>query len=253
MKKKRRAWLQGLLLACFLCVAAVIPSSTVNAEIISRTLTSQLAGYYWLCDDDAGNSNYLYHLISEQEHYSESYTWTDKNASINNTNLKNMGLGFTQETSLDVTNFTGRYLHIAAVDAAGNIGPTSTIEIKRTNVFKLIFNTNHLTYQINPGSNVHPGTYTSLGKETVPAQGKNTMNAYYAGYYAVDGTDVPNTGKGVYDDGAFKNFGGDFPIPNATGCTFVGWNSKPDGTGTYYSAMGDDIGDLGRWSHSKER
>lgn len=243
MKKKRRAWLQGLLLACFLCVAAVIPSSTVNAEIISRTLTSQLAGYYWLCDDDAGNSNYLYHLISEQEHYSESYTWTDKNASINNTNLKNMGLGFTQETSLDVTNFTGRYLHIAAVDAAGNIGPTSTIEIKRTNVFKLIFNTNHLTYQINPGSNVHPGAYASLGKETVPAQGKNTMNAYYAGYYAVDGTDVPNTGKGVYDDGTFKNFGGDFPIPNATGCTFVGWNSKPDGTGTYYSAMGDDIGD----------
>lgn len=61
MKKKRKAWLQGLLLACLLCVAAVIPSNTVNAEIISRTLTSQIAGYYYLCNDDAGNSNYLYH------------------------------------------------------------------------------------------------------------------------------------------------------------------------------------------------
>lgn len=141
MKKKRRAWLQGLLLACFLCVAAVIPSSTVNAEIISRTLTSQIAGYYLLCDNDPGNSNYLYHLISEQEHYIGSYTWTDKNASINNTNLKNMGLGFNsaKDTSLDVTSFIDRYLHIAAVDAAGNIGPTSTIEIARTNVFKLKF------------------------------------------------------------------------------------------------------------------
>lgn len=80
-------------------------------------------------------------MISEQEHYIGSYTWTDKNASINNTNLKNMGLGFNsaKDTSLDVTSFIDRYLHIAAVDAAGNIGPTSTIEIARTNVFKLKF------------------------------------------------------------------------------------------------------------------
>ena len=102
MKKKRRAWLQGLLLACFLCVAAVIPSSTVNAEIISRTLTSQIAGYYWLCDNDPGNSNYLYHLISEQEHYIGSYTWTDKNASINIARTNVFKLKFIYKYSLSI-------------------------------------------------------------------------------------------------------------------------------------------------------
>lgn len=240
MKKKRKVW---LLLMCVICIVIVIPATTVKAEIISRTLTSQIAGYYYLNNDQAGNinntnSNYLNNLISNQYHYNEGYTWIDKNASSIVPNL-----GFTQDTSLDVTNFSGAYLHIAAVDAAGNIGPTSTIEIRRTNLFQIVFNTNHLAHQIDPGSNVYPGEYAGLGKETVAAQKQNTMDAYYVGYYAVDGTDVPNTGKGIFDGTNFHNFGGDFPIPSAKGCTFVGWNSKADGSGTYYSANGSNIGD----------
>lgn len=194
-------------------------------------IDTAIAGYYYIFDNSASTdvAGYVNARFAKP-----AYTWS---------NSYYTGVGFTQSNSLTFTPTTS-WLHIAAVDVAGNIGPSFHQEFAKTNLCCITFDTNHLEYQLNPGQTVDCGVYTAVGKTTsASATGKNKQNAFYRGYYSVDGTNVANNNKGTFDGTSFNvSFGGAFPIPSATGCVFVGWNSKKDGTGIYYSADGSNIG-----------
>lgn len=226
-----------------ICVCFFASNLSANAEILTKKMTSQIAGYYILNDNNVGNFNnttpgYLRDLIQKYKNmYPKKYTWTGMdNYAVYSTE----GIQFTQNTNLDITGYTGLYLHIAAVDVSGNIGDTTTIEIASTNLFRIVFNTNHLPYQIMPENTVDTGSYNASNKTQVSAPGQNIQGYYHAGYYSVE--DSSMTGMGTFNGVNTMSYGGAFPIPTANGCVFVGWNSKADGSGVYYSADGSNIG-----------
>lgn len=203
-----------------------------TSDVFSRTLESAVAGYYYIYNNEAGTNlaNYI-----NSRYKKPAYTWDNQHYSDALT-------GFVQIPSLAV-NTTARYIHVAAVDVAGNIGPTSTKEVAKTNLCTVTFHTNHLKFQLSPASSVDSGTWDVYGRtDSVSAIGENKQNAYYRGYYAVDGSNQTGDCGTLNGQDIGLHFGGEFPIPAATGCTFVGWNTKADGTGTYYSANGDNIG-----------
>ena len=204
-----------------------------TSDVVTRVMESAIAGYYYIYDNSASTNVASY---INARYTKPSYTWSNQHYSDANT-------GFTQSTSLAI-NSSCSYVHIAAVDVAGNIGTTSTREVARTNLCRITFNTNHLKYQINPESTVNCGSWSAAGKtDSVTATGENKQGVYYRGYYAVDGTDIANNGRGTFNGTTIGlSFGGNFPTPSASGCIFVGWNTEPDGSGIYYSASGSNIG-----------
>ena len=203
------------------------------SDAITRVMESEIAGYYYVYS----NEETLDVATHVNAHYSGAYTWKNHHYSDDVT-------GFTPSPSVTLSDNDYLYVHIAAVDVAGNIGPSVSKEIVKTNLSKITFDTNKLKYQINPEETVSVGSWTpDSEKMTTSANGENKEGHFYQGYYAVDGTDIENDSKGTFDGiTGGLSYGGDFPIPSATGCVFVGWNTKPDGKGLYVSAKGDNIG-----------
>lgn len=224
----------------FYNISGSLPYIFAKTGTVTQSIESAIAGYYYSYDNNK-NVN-LASIINAN--YSSTYTWEDNHYSSDT-------IHFTKEPEALLNKEMG-YFHVAAIDIAGNIGETKTISLKVKDtdsdfyydVIGVIFNTNHLQYQLFPETTVSNGSYTALGKTTnVTAPNKNKEDSYFKGYYCYADATIQGSGIGRQGDITKLNVGGAFPIPTATGCTFVGWNEKPDGSGTYYSADGTNIGD----------
>lgn len=226
-----------------------------TSDVSTVYITSALAGYYYLYDDTKTTN--IASLVTTNKG-SGSYTWTG-HAATNN------GLQFITRGTLPTGNVTlsgistarggKKYIHIAAVDVAGNVGPTRTIDVGTTPpppstgdlVGSIIFNTNALNYQdaltkINVGcTNTQYNNFTAA-VAAVTASGQNNKGTYIKGLYAFDS--CVTTGTASFRSTATttltnRNYGYTWPKPywtdaSGTNHNCVGWNDKPDGTGIWY-------------------
>lgn len=130
------------------------------------------------------------------------------------------------------------------------------------NLALVTFDSNKMKWHIDPGSNISASwKWTPTSTTNASADGfdspENVQGYFVQRLYASEGSNI-TTGYGAFisrgqsevklstiidkykgnGGGNNKNWGGDFPTVTATGCTFLGWNSKADGSGTWYSANG---------------
>lgn len=107
----------------------------LTTNILSANIDTAIAGYYYVCNEDAGNAkDYLREKVravgfSDAYAAEEAYTYEDRNAALFSNEI-----GFTKDCRLDAEDAGNRgnrmydpnasYIHIAAVDVAGNISDT---------------------------------------------------------------------------------------------------------------------------------
>ena len=238
-----------------------------TSDVVSRTVESAIAGYYYILDneetqdiasllnskgvnvmgaykvcytDSDGNVKYSYDNEAGEVVYLHGYTWADNH-------YEDDQIKYLQKTGAERYDFSftntamQRYLHVAAVDVAGNVGPTEDVEVAVTALTRVTFHTNKLKYQLDPQNTVEYTSDIEDAIETVPATGMNKQNCYVKYDYAVDGSDKVGIG-GFFDTEAGLSYGHDFPAVSAYGCTFLGWNEKPDGSGVWYAKDGTGDG-----------
>ena len=220
------------------------PGSTIETPEIRVDIVSAIAGYYY-CYDNTKTT-----VIGESNAYkgANSYTWGD------HFNNNGGNYGFVSGTSVPNVEAArgGRlYMHVAAVDVAGNVGPTSTIEFENETttsdkwVVELIFDPNPMEYQLEPKTNIAYTTTTGLHNvSTGNVVGSQIKGGYYL--YA-NGTTTGNDGS--YSTGfGTKTTGVRYgqAWPNMTNAkfddvtfSFQGWNTKPDGKGKWVSQYGN--------------
>lgn len=223
------------------------PGSTIETPEIRVDIVSAIAGYYY-CYDNTKTT-----VIGESNAYkgANSYTWGD------HFNNNGGNYGFVSGTSVPNVEAArgGRlYMHVAAVDVAGNVGPTSTIEFENETttsdkwVVELIFDPNPMEYQLEPKTNIAYTTTTGLHNiSTGNVVGSRIKGGYYL--YA-NGQTTGNDGS--YSTGfGTKTTGVRYgqAWPNMTNAkfdditfSFQGWNTKPDGKGTWISQSGSGDG-----------
>ena len=130
------------------------------------------------------------------------------------------------------------------------------------NLGLVTFDTNKLNWHLDPGANISASwKWTPTSTTNSASDGfnspENVQGYFVQRLYASEGSNV-TSGYGAFisrgqseiqlksiadkykgnGGGNNKNWGGDFPTVTATGCTFLGWNSKADGSGKWYSAYG---------------
>lgn len=107
----------------------------LTTNILSAKVDTAIAGYYYVCNEDAGDAeDYLREKVrsvglSDANTAKDAYTYEDRNAAL----LSNE-IGFTKDCRLDAEDVGNRgnrmydpnasYIHIAAVDVAGNVSDT---------------------------------------------------------------------------------------------------------------------------------
>lgn len=124
---------------CFFCESYYRKNDSVEkvltTNILSVKIDTAIAGYYYVCNEDAGDAeDYLREKVrtvgfSDTYAAEDAYTYEDQNAAM----LSNE-IGFTKDCRLDAEDVGSRgnrmydpnasYIHIAAVDVAGNISDT---------------------------------------------------------------------------------------------------------------------------------
>lgn len=175
-----------------------------QSPVLTCGVMSAIAGYYYYYTDDATFD--LADYIKNTLNYTDLYTYSDKHCTE---------VGFSYHPTFEVIT-DKNYVHVAAVDVAGNIGLTSTLEVGQTKVVKVIFDANSPVYQIHP---------ITLDGSTVPV----------ARYIAKDGATIPDNGKGRYENLSHLHFN-NIPTVNATGLTHTGWVNKETGE-TYNTTL----------------
>ena len=228
------------------------PELIYNQSSPAKTIEIECAigGYYYMYsnnkEEDIASHIYgqfvdgkgSYPLDNTKDTYLKKYNYTYGDTGKHYTSDK---IGFISRVCDEMftvpTSVNYNYIYIAPVDIAGNIGKSTRQEIQRTNLCKITFNTNKLKTQLNPTVTVSNGAWDSPAKAagTISAPGENAEQFYYQGYYAVEGCFIENNGRGAYGEETGLSFGGPFPTPTAVGCTFKGWNTKPDGSGITYT------------------
>lgn len=143
-------------------------------------------------------------------------------------------------------------------DDGNNPGGSDTAK----NLALVTFDTNKLNWHIDPGANISTSWKWSAPTSTTNSSAygfetpENIQGYFVQRLYAEEGSNI-TTGYGAYisrgrsevplktvgtkykgTGGNSGTWGGDFPTVTATGCTFLGWNSKADGSGTWYSTYG---------------
>lgn len=176
-------------------VTASGPQFIQDSSVLTIGVKSAVAGYYY-CFDNSASTN-----ISTS---CSPYTYSNNHSSA---------YSFATGKSIPVTNTSAGYAHIAAVDVAGNIGPTTHLQLGLKQVVKVTFVRNPLQNMIT-----EPTLNGGLSNVSV--------------YLAKDGTNVTNNNKGVYGSSTNLTFN-NFPTVNANGSVFDGWNTMPDGSGTW--------------------
>lgn len=107
----------------------------LTSNILSAKIDTAIAGYYYVCNEDAGDAeDYLREKVksvgfSDAYAAEDAYTYEDRNAALFSDEI-----GFTKDCRLDEEDMGNRgnraydpnasYIHIAAVDVAGNISDT---------------------------------------------------------------------------------------------------------------------------------
>lgn len=221
-----------------------------SSQLVESNVESAIAGYY-IIYDNSSNTSVADYIINTKA-YKPSYTWSNQYLTSGDSTHKVQFVtrNDNKKYSIDLKNNANgyNYAHIAAVDIAGNIGLTALIDlgslfsdddedsgIEPKTICNVIFNTNCLSYQLTPETTVSYGTWNpNCEKRTLSVGPLNKQGYFYQGYYQV--SSFGNTGSnGIYAKNGATNikYGGAFPTVTATGCTFVGWNTKPDGTGSF--------------------
>lgn len=220
------------------------PGSTIETPEIRVDIVSAIAGYYYVYDD-----NPTIPILDHGSYYGPNgYTW---NGHFNTSYL------FTKSTSMtnvETAREGHKYLHVAAVDVAGNVGPVATIEFENETttsdkwVVELIFDPNPMEYQIAPKTNIAYTTTTGLHNvSTGNVVGSQIKGGYYL--YA-NGTTTGNDGSystGFGTKTSNVRYGQAWPdMTNAKfddiTFSFQGWNTRPDGKGTWISQSGSGDG-----------
>ncbi len=96
-------------------------------------------------------------------------------------------------------------------------------------LYKITFYANPLEYQLL-ASDVAFASWNANGKVSVDSEKA-------IGFFSTKG----GTTAGTYEEQNVP-YGGAFPQISATGATFLGWNTKPDGSGTYYTEAPIQVG-----------
>lgn len=107
----------------------------LTTNILSAKIDTAIAGYYYICNEDAGDAkDYLREKVRtvgflDMYAAEDAYTYEDRNAALFSNEI-----GFTKDCRLDAEDVGNRgnrmydpnasYIHIAAVDVAGNISDT---------------------------------------------------------------------------------------------------------------------------------
>lgn len=246
--------------------ATEIGMKTVDTtDILREDIVSAIAGYYYIFDNTSTTTitvssasfkgpNGWTSNTTHSSDYSFTSTRFGDRESINGETYFTVGGG---QAQLAVGN---RWFHVAAVDTAGNVGPTYHIPMQNTTttptyVGRVAFITNAMTYQIDPATNLSYSTITNLARFRETTDNKHGYN--YHGYYdLMDCTKTGTKGIVIKEDGTeVKNlkYGADWPTVENTifdeasggsfGKSFIGWNSSPDGQGIWYSQTGTGTGD----------
>lgn len=171
-----------------------------KSPVLTRGVKSAIAGYYYYYTNS--NSFNLADYINNTLNYSGKYTYADLHC-------EDVNFSSTRVFAIDPS---ADYVHVAAVDVAGNIGPTSTLEVGRTEVVKVTFNPDAPIHQINP---------VTLDGSTNPV----------TRYIAKDGATLPDNGKGKYENLTHLHFN-NIPVVVCEGLVHTGWIDKE--TGTHY-------------------
>lgn len=227
-------------MATYTSVDANGNTTQLNAEAITKTVESAIAGYYVYVD----TSDSDFSLKNKIATLTNGLTYT---YSGNNLQTKNSTTDFyfkdrnSRYANVSKIAGTTQYAHIAAVDVAGNVGPEVCVEIGKPtvpdeNLCKVTFNTNKLGYQFSPTANIVPYSAGQAHDAYVTATGQNTKNIYCQNYYNVMGSSYTGS-NGRFNALISLSYGKDFPTPyaNTSSITFVGWNSASDGSGTWYA------------------
>lgn len=228
---------------------------SMTSSVYREFISSQFAGYYYRITSSR--------LSSVSGIGSTTYKWSNSTGVSNTDPYSGWVWTTTPKTTVKKKNYT-TYLNIISVDAAGNLSPIQTVtldykghskdggpgtEIDKIwdNLMLVTFDTNRLAYQLDPATTV---TYTNIPwtpTSTVAAIDENVQDYYVQRYYAVNGSNIyngtgafmPETGNDLKEAIAVtSDYGGAFPTVSARGCTFLGWNDKDNGTGTWYSQNG---------------
>ncbi|MGN0401884.1 MAG: InlB B-repeat-containing protein [Acetatifactor sp.] len=104
----------------------------LTTNILSQKVDTAIAGYYYMCDENAEvSADYLRKIVESEERY----TYEERNAA-----LFSQGLGFSKDCRLDTEDVgncgnraydpAGTFVHIAAADVAGNVSDTVTVRLK---------------------------------------------------------------------------------------------------------------------------
>ena len=223
-----------------------------QTDICEADIVSGIAGYYYIC-----NNTESYDIASNISGYKgpSSYTWTNNHAGNHSfigtwaaSSYMDGGQKYYYvENVCDNAKAGQSYFHVAPVDTAGNIGPTTHIAIepaKDPDTFTgaILFDRNAMQYQDGLDGSIT--MQKSSGQENV--EGYNVIGYYFF----TDGTKSGSKAKYVQSDGTLKevSYGGTWPIVNAAAgsaaymASFTGWNSSPDGTGVWYSQNGSGTG-----------
>jgi hypothetical protein len=229
---------------------------SLTSSVYREFISSQFAGYYYRITNSR--------LSSVSGIGSTTYKWSNLTGTVTSDPYSGWVWTTTPQITVKKKNYT-TYLNIISVDAAGNLSPIQTVtldykgnkkddggpgtEIDKIwdNLMLVTFDTNRLAYQLSPETTV---TYTNIPwtpTSTVPATDENVQDYYVQRYYAVNGSNIyngtgafmPETGNDLKEAIAVpSDYGGAFPTVSARGCTFLGWNDKDNGTGTWYSQNG---------------
>lgn len=117
------------------CRRGDLMEKILTTNILSVKVDTAIAGYYYVCNEDAGDTeDYLRKKVmsggfSDANTAEDAYTYEDRNAALFSNEI-----GFTKDCRLDAEDVGNRgnrmydpnasYIHIAAVDVAGNISDT---------------------------------------------------------------------------------------------------------------------------------
>ena len=120
----------------------------LTTNLLAQRVDSALAGYYYICDGKGEvSADYLRNIVrketesvnDEDWNSRDNYVYEDKNAAF-----LSEALGFTKDNRLDANDVgndgnrayrpDSAYVHIAAVDVAGNVADTVTVSLEKAGV-----------------------------------------------------------------------------------------------------------------------